>query len=80
MAAPAKKSNTGKLIFIAVALSVACVSLAWQFGLFGGNSAAPDPSLPPAVVETPEEKEERVQTEEILKDVQDEAGSSEAGS
>jgi hypothetical protein len=80
MAAPVKKSNTGKLIFVAVALALASVSIAWQFGLFGGDSSKPDPSAPPAVVETAEEKEERLEIEEKVKGYMDEMGEAPAGS
>ncbi len=79
--APApKKSNTGKLIFVAVAFVVAAASLAWQFGILGGNTAAPDPTAPPAVAETAEEKEARQEVEETLKSYEDETGETAAGS
>jgi hypothetical protein len=70
--APVKKSNTGKLVFVVLALSFASVMLAWQFGLFGGGSAKPDPKAPPAVVETKEEKVERENVEETIKTYNDE--------
>jgi len=79
--APAvKKSNTGKVVFVVVALSLACISIAWQFGLFGGGATAPDPSAPPAVVEDAETKAEREEVEEKLKDYADQTGESASGS
>jgi hypothetical protein len=80
-AAPAaKKSNTSKLIFVAIALSIAGVSLAWQLGIFGGGSAAPDPTAPPAVVEDEATKAERIEVEEQLKIYTEEQGETAAGS
>lgn len=81
MAAPVKKSNTGKLVFVVVALALASVSIAWQFGLFGGgNTAKPDPTAPPAVVEDEAAKTEREQIEENVKTYNDENGETPAGS
>lgn len=81
MAAPAKKSNTGKLVFVVVALVLASTSIAWQFGVFGGsNSTKPDPNAPPAVVEDAEEKAEREQIEDAIKSYNDANGDAPAGS
>ena len=69
---PGVKSNPGKLVFASAGLAVACVLLMWQSGVFSGGAPGTDPNIPPAVVETPAQREAREAVEELINRTTDE--------